>query len=215
MIAANDSITDSNKVCDSTKLNNGSDYIDFVQLTAHPKYEISTSYPFIIRNISTGRILKQVITAQGYLTVKLGTTIPVHRVIAEQFITSNIQNMDVNHINHQRLDNRIENLEVITHSENLKKRKKLYTKQLSEYIPQDDINKDNLIQLERYKDKDFNKYFFDKSNDKLYIYQEKAKRYKVLKPTKNGLNYIVSLITSNKTILTSGYDKLINYCKTL
>ena len=179
------------------------EYIDFVQLTAFPEFEISTSHPFVIRNISSGRILKQNINSQGYLTVQLGTSIPIHRIIAEQFNNPNIQV-----INHQRL---VENLGVVDNNKNTK----TFIKQVPEYIPQDEINKDNLIQLEKYKDKDFNKYYFDKSNDKLYIYQDKLKRYKTVKPTKSGKYFIVSLIQTNKHTITSLYDKVINYCKNL
>ena len=191
------------------------EYVEFVQLAAHPKFEISTASPFVIREISTGRILKQTITGQGYSNINIdSTTIPLHRIIAEQFITPNIQGMDVNHINHKRLDNRIENLEVITHSENLKNRK-VYVKQASEYIPQDNIDKDNLIRIERYKNCEFNKYYFDKINEKVYIYQEKYGRYKVIKPSRNGKYMIIALTPTNKSTLTLIYDKFIKYCKTL
>ena len=194
---------------------NTDEYVEFVPLAAHPKYEISTAYPFVIRNISSGRILKQTITAHGYSNIKIdSTTIPIHRIIAEQFINPNIQGMDVNHINHKRLDNRIENLEVITHSENLKNRK-MFVKQVSEYIPQDNIDKDNLIQLERYKNCEFNKYYFDKINEKVYIYQERYGRYKVVKPARNGKYLIIALMPTNNPTLTLSYDKFIKYCKSL
>ena len=191
------------------------EYVEFVQLKLHPNYEISTSYPFVIRNILSGRIIKQSITALGYLQIKIDSkTIPIHRIIAEQFINPNIQGMDVNHINHKRLDNRIENLEVITHSENLKNRK-MFVKQVSEYIPQDNIDKDNLIQLERYKNCEFNKYYFDKINEKVYIYQERYGRYKVVKPARNGKYLIIALMPTNNPTLTLSYDKFIKYCKSL
>ena len=191
------------------------EYVEFVPLAAHPKYEISTSYPFVIRDKSTKRILKETITAQGYSNINIdSTTIPIHRIIAEQFINPNIQGMDVNHINHKRLDNRIENLEVITHSENLKNRK-VFVKQVSEYIPQYTINKDNLIRLERYKNCEFNKYYFDKINEKVYIYQERYGRYKVVKPARNGKYLIIALMPTNNPTLTLSYDKFIKYCKSL
>ena len=191
------------------------EYVEFVPLAAHPKYEISTSYPFVIRDKSTKRILKETITAQGYSNIKIDSkTIPIHRIIAEQFINPNIQGMDVNHINHKRLDNRIKNLEVIIHSENLKNRK-VFVKQVSEYIPQDNIDKDNLIQLERYKTCEFNKYYFDKINEKVYIYQERYGRYKVVKPARNGKYLIIALMPSNNPTLTLSYDKFIKYCKSL
>ena len=194
---------------------NTDEYVEFVPLAAHPKYEISTSYPFVIRDKSTKSILKETITAQGYSNINIdSTTIPIHRIIAEQFINPNIQGMDVNHINHKRLDNRIENLEVIPHSANLKNRK-VFVKQVSEYIPQYTINKDNLIRLERYKNCEFNKYYFDKINEKVYIYQERYGRYKVVKPARNGKYLIIALMPTNNPTLTLSYDKFIKYCKSL
>lgn len=60
----------------------------------------------------------------GYLTVRLSKagvtkTHFLHRLIAETFITK-IDGRDfVNHINGNKLDNQIENLEWVTHSENV------------------------------------------------------------------------------------------------
>ena len=191
------------------------EYVEFVPLTAHPHYEIATTYPYVIRNRSSGRVLAEYISSNGYALVSIDSmTMPVHRVVAEQFITADIQGMDVNHINHNRLDNRVENLEVITHSENLRKRKR-YTKQPSEYISLDDINQEDLVRVDRYKDSWFSKYYFDKGTERVYIYQEKHRRYKVVRPTRNGKYCIISLTPTNKPTLTSEYDKFLHYGKTL
>lgn len=61
----------------------------------------------------------------GYARVKLyrdakGKTILVHRIVADAFIPNEQGKPQVNHINSIKDDNRVENLEWVTQSENLK-----------------------------------------------------------------------------------------------
>jgi hypothetical protein len=60
---------------------------------------------------------------KGYFRIKLSNNgkskrVMLHRIIAEAFINNPENKKCVNHINHNRKDNRIENLEWCTHSEN-------------------------------------------------------------------------------------------------
>ena len=76
-----------------------------------------------IQNTRTNHILKPWISARGYQYVGLSSygTVhnkAVHRLIAEAFL--GIHNgLEVNHINENKMDNRLVNLEWITHKENL------------------------------------------------------------------------------------------------
>ena len=74
-----------------------------------------------VRNDKTGRILKQYIKPSGYKQVQLGAkTTPqyVHRLVGKAFIPNNQNKPQINHKNGDKGDNRVENLEWVTASEN-------------------------------------------------------------------------------------------------
>jgi|688.fasta_scaffold457368_2 hypothetical protein len=68
-----------------------------------------------------GRLLKAQYTHNGYLRFDLlGKKCRAHRLVAETFIQNTDNKPEVNHINKVRDDNRVENLEWNTKSENNK-----------------------------------------------------------------------------------------------
>lgn len=82
----------------------------------HPIYEIS-SFGFV-RNIKTNKLLKLRLTDDGYISIGLQSKqYRVHRLVAEAFLENPENKETVNHINYNRSDNRIENLEWATHRE--------------------------------------------------------------------------------------------------
>lgn len=78
-------------------------------------YEVSTDGQ--IRNMKKAkRILKQRVDKHGYYRINLSKngiqkSFSVHRIVAIMFIPNPHGYDTVNHINHNRLDNRVENLE--------------------------------------------------------------------------------------------------------
>lgn len=78
------------------------------------------------RGAKPGRILKQGLMNSGYLKVCLRDSksghysqSSVHRLVAEAFIPNPSEKPQVNHINGDKKDNRVENLEWATASENI------------------------------------------------------------------------------------------------
>ena len=71
------------------------------------------------------KIISETIDRDKYITVKLskyGTykSIKLHRLIAQTFMPiDNYKDLEVNHIDFNRTNNKIENLEWVTHSENV------------------------------------------------------------------------------------------------
>lgn len=108
-----------------------------------------------ILNVKRGRIVKPCNGKDGYRILKLcknGTpkTFYLHRIIAMTFISECRPNMQVNHINGNKLDNSAENLEYCTLQQNLLHSYKNGLKRLS---PIAKINPFTMETVERYDSK--------------------------------------------------------------
>lgn len=84
----------------------------------NPMYEVSSKGN--VRNAKTGRVLRQEITYRGYARVNLsGRHRYVHRLVADAFYDDRNGDLDINHIDGDKLNNFIGNLERCTRSENI------------------------------------------------------------------------------------------------
>lgn len=84
---------------------------------------------FSTKNVGRGKFhqeIKQRIDADGYPTITVGSnrdrrSMRVHRLIAMAFIPNPNNLTDVDHINNDRTDNRVCNLQWLSHSDNVKR----------------------------------------------------------------------------------------------
>lgn len=84
-----------------------------------PQYEVSSKGK--VRNAKTKKILSQEITYRGYARVGLfGKHYYIHRLVADAFYDTPNGNYDINHIDGNKLNNFIGNLERCTRSENIR-----------------------------------------------------------------------------------------------
>ena len=72
----------------------------------------------------SNKFLKRRLTINGYNRIALSKGgkyhyIMVHRIVASMFISGYKEGLEVNHINGNKLDNRVENLEWVTKSQNV------------------------------------------------------------------------------------------------
>ena len=77
-----------------------------------------------VKRITTGRVLKPLKHANGYLMVKLSKnsivyTKTVHRLVAEAFIPNPEHKSEINHIDENKTNNTVSNLEWMTRKENI------------------------------------------------------------------------------------------------
>lgn len=130
-------------------------------------YEIFTEYPYQIRKIKNKRIISEWHDKDGYLHCKMNCKhYQKHRVIAIQWIENDSPETKtcIDHINHIRDDNHIENLRWVTHSENNKNRS-IYKNVKAVYL---DELPANCIPIEIYRGNIFENYFYCKDNGKCY-----------------------------------------------
>ena len=171
------------------------------QLYQHPQYEIFSEYDdsihcYPIRKSGTNpRILKTYIHRGGYATVYLNDKqYLVHRVIAQQFIVNDDpeNKTQVDHIDHDRLNNRINNLRWVSNLQNTNNKSKYKDRDVDfvQELP------DDVIVINQYGNYHFNGYFF--ANDVFYRDTGNG-NYRIVPwhYNKTNKNYAVGLIDEN------------------
>ena len=173
--------------------------IEFVNLINHPNYEILNIYPHTIRRKSNHHELKPTLHPTGYYTVNLQDDdgrhkCLLHRVIAQQFIPNPDNLPEVDHFNHIRSDNRIENLRWVDRSIN-SKNKTYYSGVVHDYV--DKIDED-AISVINYGTHEFEDYYFH--DDTFYFFNGIQYRILPIKEDKSGGKYVNVIDTKHKKL---------------
>ena len=134
----------------------------WVECITDTDYEIYSEYPYPIRRKGSDRMIKERI-AYGYVQCTLNCkNYQKHRVIAQQFIPNPDNLPQVDHINHIRSDNRLENLRWVSPSTNQRNKsgQKGIKYEFFDEIPCDDP--DDIIEVRDYGAHEFeNLYYCD------------------------------------------------------
>lgn len=91
----------------------------------------------------------------GYLQINVpirNTTTLVHRLVAETFLSNPKGYNEIDHRNHNKLDNRVENLRWCTHSENMSNSNKPKVKSCWKNITAEDISSGEIYEFSRFRD---------------------------------------------------------------
>lgn len=138
----------------------------FETLKIDDAYEISNNiYPFIIRRKSNKKIVTVWKNDNGYNKICLNRKhFYFHRVIAYQFIQNPENYFEIDHIDHNPENNRIENLRWVSKSENQKNKNGFNGK---EFIYKSHLS-ENTIKISKYGDFEFEFYYFD--DEKFYYF---------------------------------------------
>jgi hypothetical protein len=130
---------------------------DWQTINDHENYEINVNYPYAIRKKGKGKEKKETLNSEGYYTTNLDQhNYKKHRIIALQWIPNPEFKPMIDHINHQRSDNHIENLRWATSKDN-NNNAYSYNRIVVEYV--DEIP-DEAIVVEKFNNWTFENLFY-------------------------------------------------------
>ena len=168
----------------------------------YTNYEINT-ITLMLRNINTKRILSIYTSSEdSYQRVYInGRRECYHRVIVLHFIPNPDPEKytQVNHKNHIRNDNRIENLEWCTRSDNQKDRQP-YTHQKRKYIKE---LPEGCLPITKYKDFTFDGCYYNPKTEE--ILKSTKGKYQIISPKGKKFH----LIDTNKVHHLFGHQKFV------
>lgn len=170
---------------------------EFVTLTNHTNYEILTVYPYTIRKKANHKNIKATVDTNGYLIICLQDVDKrhkylLHRIIAEQFMPNPNNFPVVDHINHNKQDNHIENLRWCSKIDNDRNRSSYFGKPV-EYVKEID---EEAIVVNSYNEHNFEDYYFH--NDVFYMFNGITYRKLPIKETHDGYEFVNAIDTNHK-----------------
>ena len=185
---------------------------EFVQMINHPLYEMSVEYPHTIRRIDNKKEISENEDKDGYLVVSLNVgnknkLCKKHRLIAEQFLLNPDNLPMIDHINHDKKDNRISNLRFVSNSTNQYNR--LSTRSVHyefiEDIPDDAVVVDFYDSRTGRKEFDIDKYYYyfdEELNKDIFYNRINENLYKILhiNMIKGGLQAVYLIDKNNRNV---------------
>ncbi len=167
-------------------------------LLEHDDYEIQTTYPYRIRNKNNHKLISEFMR-NTYISVWLdGKHYDKHRLIALQFIHNDDENKtQVDHINHNRVDNHIENLRWVSVSENNR------NKSSNNGVQYEFVNEipDDAIVVDEYNTHQFEFYYYSESTDNFYYFNgHQYRKLHINERKSNGSLYVNMMNKSNKRV---------------
>ena len=174
--------------------------VEFVPLLGFEnEYEILNVEPFSIRRKDNHYVISESIAGKGYIRVNINKKDYLkHRLIALQFLPNDDpeHKTQVDHINHQRDDNRLINLRWVDNSTNQKNRSS--TKGFN-YTFVNDIDEDSIV-VDEYNRHQFEEYYYDETVDKFYFWNGIQYRELKICEDKKGAKFVSMLSIENKWI---------------
>ena len=166
-------------------------------------YEIWSEYPHPIRKKSTGNIVKET-RSRGYDILNLSDhTYGKHVVVATQWLVNDDpeHKTEVDHINHNRSDNRVSNLRFVSRSQN-NTNKATYKGVPYIYIEQ---LPDDAIVVDHYNKHTFTFLYYSSTTDKFYWFNGVRYRQLPQQTTYSG-SVIVNIADTNKKMVHIHYN---------
>ena len=163
---------------------------EWLECIADKDYEIWNQYPYPLRRKGSDKVISECLrSSDGYACCKLNNiTYQKHRIIAQQFIDNPNNLPFIDHINHNRADNRIENLRWCSSSENNKNKasNKGIVYDYFDEIPCENI--DDIIEVRDYGRHIFEDLYY--CNDCFYFFNGIQYRRLHINYKKNGSAYV-------------------------
>ena len=160
----------------------------WAELIVDSDYEINENNVYQIRRKGTNRNIKLSTNKDGYLQCTLnGKKLYHHRVVALQFIKNPDNKPFIDHINHVRTDNRIENLRWATRLENNQNKGSMNGKS---FVFTEEID-DECVRIEKYGNRELEGYYYDFNQD-IFYKEVETNKYRLLNiyHRKNGQAYL-------------------------
>ena len=186
--------------------------LNFETLVIDDNYEIAiNNNSYVIRNKNTKQVLKETVNKDGYHQIGLhGKTYGIHRIVALQWIENDDveHKIQVDHINHIRDDNRIENLRWVTPSDNQKNQTK-HKGVVYDYV--DELS-DEAFEVDTYNEHEFEDLWFDPTTDYFYLYiKSQYKKLTYEKTSANALRIKIHDINNKRvSISLNKFKKVYN-----